>query len=370
MSHFAVLVIGDDIESQLIPFCEHTEYGYEHFSFIDKTDEVLDDWENGTKKEWYPEDRVRVSEEILNMIEQGDEVEVEISDFVPGGFKEGKKYQLSHNRNKTVRNIYVDCLSVDSDNSKLVTLKKIDPPKEIPISSGYETIDSFAKNWYGYDKNSDGRYGYRANENAKWDWYQVGGRWTGFFRGKENLEGVIGVGEPGLMTSKARPQYYDSILKKDIDITYMHAEAANNAEKEFDSFIEVFGDIEIPSWNEIREKHGDNIDDAREEYHNTEFSKKLNELDKTNHEYVNAWRWADDIVERFKGMDREKFIQSRIQRSIMTFAVLKDGKWYERGSMGWWGYVSDEIDDWDEQFYKLFESLDDDTRLTVVDCHI
>lgn len=51
---------------------------------------------------------------------------------------------------------------------------------------------------------------------------------------------------------------------------------------------------------------------------------------------------------------------------------MKDGKWYEKGRMGWWGMVSGEKeqDVWNKQFTALIDGLSDDTILTVVDCHI
>lgn len=40
--------------------------------------------------------------------------------------------------------------------------------------------------------------------------------------------------------------------------------------------------------------------------------------------------------------------------------------------MGWWGIVTDakEPRDWQAEFAKLIDELDDDVLLTVVDCHI
>ena len=57
---------------------------------------------------------------------------------------------------------------------------------------------------------------------------------------------------------------------------------------------------------------------------------------------------------------------------ISAFAVVKDGKWYERGKMGWFGVVTDEKDKdaWSEQVKQLLASLHPDTLLTMYDCHI
>lgn len=57
---------------------------------------------------------------------------------------------------------------------------------------------------------------------------------------------------------------------------------------------------------------------------------------------------------------------------IITFAVLKDGKRYERWEMWRWWMVSNEKDkdQWEDELRKLLFSLDPETRITIVDCHI
>lgn len=55
---------------------------------------------------------------------------------------------------------------------------------------------------------------------------------------------------------------------------------------------------------------------------------------------------------------------------LVTFAVLVDGEWKERGRMGWFACVSDEKDDWSSEFMNILDSIPEDKFLTVVDCHI
>jgi len=57
---------------------------------------------------------------------------------------------------------------------------------------------------------------------------------------------------------------------------------------------------------------------------------------------------------------------------LKTFAILKDGKWYERGKMGWWGIVHDEKEEeqWDTELKKLIQEIPDDTLISIFDCHI
>lgn len=55
-----------------------------------------------------------------------------------------------------------------------------------------------------------------------------------------------------------------------------------------------------------------------------------------------------------------------------TFAVLANGKWYEKGEMGWWAMVRNEKanEDWNGEFKKILDSISDEELLTIVDCHI
>lgn len=67
-------------------------------------------------------------------------------------------------------------------------------------------------------KNDDGEMT-TYNPNSKWDWYQVGGRWTGFFKKKKGAKGkvmqipesLIGFYQP------AKRGYADVIKVKDVD---------------------------------------------------------------------------------------------------------------------------------------------------------
>jgi hypothetical protein len=49
----------------------------------------------------------------------------------------------------------------------------------------YDTPIEFMRKYHGYyySKEHDG-YGYYHNPNAKWDWYSIGGRWSGYLINK------------------------------------------------------------------------------------------------------------------------------------------------------------------------------------------
>ena len=56
-----------------------------------------------------------------------------------------------------------------------------------------------------------------------------------------------------------------------------------------------------------------------------------------------------------------------------TFAVLdQKGQWHERGHMGWWALVSDEMDEqaWNTKWWEIVKAADPKTPVWLVDVHI
>jgi hypothetical protein len=68
------------------------------------------------------------------------------------------------------------------------------------------------------------------------------------------------------------------------------------------------------------------------------------------------------------GMSIWEWVESAVP--ISAYAVIKDGKWLQKGDMGWWGVSRNEDSTWEEKFEELFYSLKDDQWITFVDCHI
>lgn len=205
--------------------------------------------------------------------------------------------------------------------------KAVKDGEEIPsyYKTDYNTAEEWVEDWYGYDYVEGKGWGYWKNPKAKWDWYLIGGRWTGFYdlklRAKEGQ-----VGTPGLMTPLATVGLVDQARKRDIDWEKMKARVAERA---------------ATNWDELHK-------DANE---------------------AKALAWLYEI----KAEDtKESYVERMCKNPGSTFALLKDGMWYERGKMGWWCAVSDEKGecDWGSEFEALMDEIPDDAVLTVVDCHI
>lgn len=185
-----------------------------------------------------------------------------------------------------------------------------------------------------------GKRGYWENKNAKWDWWVVGGRWSGFFKIKDG-------------------ENSNTALKKDIDIEGMKYAAKQDAEKDYDNIMAIVGDLsDFKAWEAIKAEIID-LDEARTEYQGQRAVAVFRS--------VYPFSMLDDYA-----IPRDDFVRGKVESTIVPFAVLKDGQWHERGLMGWWGCVSDEKNqsEWNGEFHKLFSDLPEDALLTVVDCHI
>jgi hypothetical protein len=196
------------------------------------------------------------------------------------------------------------------------------------------------------------------NPDSKWDWYIIGGRWSGFFKLKAAVEQVLG--KPGVFKNEAEKGYGDVVKKKDIDFEGMRNDAAIKAGNRYDEIIAIIGELpDIESWESVTERITD-IKEARDFYGRQPRIAALREAD---HHFVEC--------EDFK-CTREEYVEKSRNGAITAYSIVKDGVWYQKGDMGWWGMTSNEIsdDEWNQKVAELFDSISDDTVITMVDCHI
>lgn len=203
----------------------------------------------------------------------------------------------------------------------------------------------------------------RTNPNAKWDWYQIGGRWTGMFKLKPQRDGFVG--KPGLMTESPEKGYVDQAYKRDIDFESIREEHRFKAGELYDKVMAVIGHLPVnETWESVLKRmEGNPIDMIRDEYHSQPRCIVLKACEDSD------IRWIE--LDNFT-VSREAYVERAGNAAAVTFALIKDGKWYERGEMGWFGCVTNEGDrnEWAKNFNELLDSLPGDTLLTAVDCHI
>lgn len=223
------------------------------------------------------------------------------------------------------------------------------------------------------------------NPKSKWDWYSIGGRWRGYFKLKESVMDTVGalaeIGEPGAFGGA--PRYdADQVRKGDIDLDAMRDKAGATAYERWNRAHAIIGDLPVAlSWRQVLAKYTDDaskvsdIEAARKEYQAQERVAAV----KAHDEQVYKEKRYDDLL--FGGdadivefqVTRESYIQQARDREIMTYAYVKNGEWFAPGEMGWFGSSTDNERDrvrFAREFNEMLDALPDDTLLTLVDCHI
>lgn len=284
MTHFSVMVIGDEHEEQLQPFHQ--------FECTGTNDEYVED--------------VDITDDVLSYMKDNDE-----------SLKESLSYF-------GIEDVVTDESDIDIEDEH---------------EFGYALVDS--------DNNLIKAVN-RTNPNYEWDWWQLGGRWSGHLRLKEGCVGETG--EPGLMGSCSNigPQFCDQAVKGDIDFEGMKNAAGERAAEEWDTAATIINGETWESWENIRDS-SDTMDEARERYNSQAAVKRFRD-----HEEF-RWGSPDEFL-----LSREDYIKAARDNAIVSYAVLMDGEWYSR----------ENEDNWVEKFNELLDSVSDDTVITIVDCHI
>lgn len=306
MSHFAVLVIGDNVEQQLAP--------YHEFECTGTNDQYVQD--------------VDVTEEIAHGIAEGESLE-EALDY----------YGLSD--------------------------------KIVASEAEVQKVGDDCPHKYGYAIVRDGQLikaVNRTNPHRQWDWYQVGGRWSGFLKLKHGADGELG--SKGLMGSCASdgPGRADQTTKGAIDFDGMRDEAGQEAANRWDKAAaakNAAGFTAEATWDSrqtVRERHPGDIEAARAAYNSQPAVAALKNAFKDHFFFE-----PDQFL-----ISRDDYIQQARDRATVTYAIVKDGEWIAKGEMGWWGLSDDKVSeaDWNRKVNEMLDALPDDTLITVVDCHI
>jgi len=248
----------------------------------------------------------------------------------------------------------------------------------------------------------------RTNPNKKWDWWQVGGRYSGQLSAgydpstdPRNLETCWlceGTGkrndEIGREARRVNPAYtcnscngtgkavkFPSHWVQEgniarigsLDLAAMKKAAVDARRKWVEAIVVKSGlDSETfqKAYNAYKNAHAkwSELPEPRPRGGDYREWIKTQEDGDIIGKYSEADVWHDlDIP---AGQTIEQYIESA--PALRTFAVVKDGVWYERGKMGWWACVFDEKapDAWSKEFDALLAGLDPNTYISIVDCHI
>jgi len=182
-------------------------------------------------------------------------------------------------------------------------------------------------------------------------------------------------------------------------IKYTREQAIAKTRKE----IEEYKNGTYARYLENPEKYAEDCSNEKHlHYLREEFPKKMNWTDDECYEDVASWYEDDDKDEegnlystynpnskwdwysiggRWNGYlktlsgepTNEDYASEIDWTETVPFAFISpDGRWHERGEMGWWACVSNEKDkdSWEIEFKNFISSLEEDVVVTAVDCHI
>lgn len=257
----------------------------------------------------------------------------------------------------------------DDDPYEKLGVPKDADDKKIDEAFAFKTMgmDNDSDEWYELERaqrmllDPGARREYDTNgprPPSRWDWWQIGGRWQGY-----------------LLDTKGRP--IDQGRKAEIDVAAMRQQAEDEARKWWERWEKVIAGTPRPTpWSAFIRRVEDpslpdyTIERAREEYGRQPRVKKVDEWDRGNSSeaVLGFFSKPDDIPETL-----EEYVAQRRNTRLTTSAYVFEGKWHENGRTGWWGVTFDETmtqDEWDQKFSEWFDTLPDDTLITIVDCHV
>jgi len=382
MSHFTVLVVlprkpteeNKLLSKALQPFHEYecTDVLDEHVVFVDEHTEVLKEFEAETEY-W----RTPCTDECFQGYEDQfyREPNAKEKDIVGMGTGCGGGISWSSRDWGDSKGYRAKVRMDDHEIRSLLGYERFKTTK----GAAYDSLLDYAEKYHGYTEVQNGRIGRMTNPNAKWDWWEVGGRWGGQLLAKKPEEAFKG--EAGIMGSQFDEKGFDGMCVSNLDLEAMRKQKADRALNGIISSINEKGlsyDEALKLWlnyidnkKSIEKQWDDLPEDDRPAYRNwiTEQGEGNAVFDARESGILDAWGcWGESLPDTV----RDPIAYAAARPALTCWAYLEDGVWNEKGSMGWFGMSSDNKDaaEWEDAITKRIEGLPDSYWVVMVDCHI
>ena len=226
------------------------------------------------------------------------------------------------------------------------------------------------------------------NPESKWDYWSIGGRWSGYFIVKDepyfeldkagNPKRILVVGDqawdspkesrhPGRNVCDGGP-----ISKLDLDaMRDVEATQALDRYDRYEALVAQHGPAKAWSHFTGLVDVGElTIDEARRQYRDQPLIAAVNALNRTDQWLVG---WGTCPVEEFLP-PREEYAAEARRGAVPGYALVTLGReWVAPGRMGWFGMSSDgpgERSGYHHAVNTYLDQLDPATVLVVLDCHI
>jgi hypothetical protein len=283
---------------------------------------------------------------------------------------------------------------------------------EVPVNQ-FEDRAKWIANFFGLsvahteskiDLDGDHKFGYvlvdsdgnvirtvkRTNPNKKWDYWTVGGRYSGRLAGGYNPDEDPANQEPCFCAAEVDPNcrvcHGTGMRTKypskwvdvgnrarwgDLDLEALKRSRVASRKAMVDELVADSGlsfdefEIGYKAKTEARDLWL-TLDEPRprgQEYHQWLMSQPNGELATAVH---SADPWGD--IETARGQSIAGWIQSA--PPLSAYAVVIDGKWCAQGEMGWFGVSHGDAEDWPTQLAGILNTIPEDHYVAFVDCHI
>lgn len=238
-----------------------------------------------------------------------------------------------------------------------------------------------------YDEEKDRAYTLSTyNPDSKWDWYQVGGRWSGYFPVKQPLdldEADQLIQGQRSWTNKDQPREawtVDGGPIRLLDLDLLRDRKGDEAAKRYDTYQTLVQDLpEAVPFRTFSEEAQAGAELAQTRAEGTAIWDRARDLYAAQERVRVArahdeFKWDFDcLIEEFS-VSREFYIETARNAAVPGYAlVTPEGEWVAPGKMGWFGMSSDSAEDmamFKSKCNGYIEALDPDTLLIAVDCHI
>lgn len=338
MSHFSVCVVVPQVYSNirvsvqniesclcriLAPYDEQTEEA-EYREFEDRTEEAKAGYETDTTQ------AVRFPDGTIHSVHD--------NEFTDRFYiLEGAIYEYGADRKRTEK--------LQTEASRAYELIN-----DYPVKQRYSSFEAYCEEYCGYVQNSEGLWGYTYNPNAKWDWWQIGGRFAGNFLVKEELEDCIINYDRKNVEDDSVPKgykYVDAARKKDICWDLMKQLAVKEIEEDYQGYVEMFTSNDV-----------------------TELGPGFKIVEEGIAGFSNMIYLKGETLDEFKA---RKGAVNMDQYMVGSYAAIdRNGDWFGSGDMGWFGisHNDKEAHVWNAELQNLMNEAQDDDFIVVVDCHI
>ncbi|MGW4222937.1 hypothetical protein ACWEG1_05720 [Streptomyces bauhiniae] len=211
------------------------------------------------------------------------------------------------------------------------------------------------------------------NPASKWDWWVIGGRWTGYFLPTTEAQGDprLVTGRPGTFGTPAIFGRVDGGPRGLLDLNSLRATKAVEAGQRYDEWTRLIDGLPAAQgWSHFLGRHKDlpetySIDQARHDYG----SQPQVQAARDSRKFLQMDCVIDEMA-----VGRDAYMADAADSAVPGYAYLDlNGTWHAPGDMGWFGMSSDDADSrtaYRKQVNAEVDGMDPDTYLVVVDCHI